>query len=529
MGAYKSTINICKGVKLSPSYEHTIYFVSPAAQVSYFSGKVAWTFSDYTYLRKNWNIKVQATMDEAVGWSYLYFTNGAKTYYYFVTDVQYISDTVVDLTIEMDVMQTYMFDYQLLPCFVEREHTDNDTPGANIIDEGLDLGDLYINDQFKVDLGDCCVMVLSSFNPITTTEETCDRVMYGNFDGVFSGCGVYAIHLNHIVDWGKQLANFDKWGWADGIMNMWMYPRKLVRLREGLEWGDEIKVKTVAGKSEFAHTINRQNFLQGYEPRNKKLLTYPYNFIYCSTNAGNAGVYKYERFTDPLNCYFICTGSISPDGAAVLYPIDYNGAAQNFEEGLTLAGFPSCAWNSDTYKLWLAQNQNTQALAAGTAVLQVAGGIAMAVGSGGLGAGVGVGMVASGLSQIGSLIATNKDQALQPPQSKGAFSNSVNMAAGFQTFTLQKKSVDKQHAEIIDNYFDMYGYAVRQNKIPNTNVRQHWTYTKTVGCKIKADLNTADILKIESIYNNGVTFWTNGDNISDYSLRDENTIKVVTE
>ena len=124
MSTPASQINICEGVRLDNTYRNTIYFSGIAAQLSYFLGKVIKTFTGYTYLRKSWSIKVSATMEQANSWTYLFFSNGEgqKTWYYFINNIEYVNDNTVELFLELDVMQTYMFDYTLLPSFVEREH-----------------------------------------------------------------------------------------------------------------------------------------------------------------------------------------------------------------------------------------------------------------------------------------------------------------------------------------------------------------------------------------------------------------------
>src|SRR5699024_5529024 len=48
---------------------------------------------------------------------------------------------------ELDVMQTWYFDYELLPSFVEREHSVTDNVGENIVPENLELGDYMIQSQ----------------------------------------------------------------------------------------------------------------------------------------------------------------------------------------------------------------------------------------------------------------------------------------------------------------------------------------------------------------------------------------------
>ena len=78
-------------------------------------------------------------------------------------------------------------------------------------------------------------------------------------------------------------------------------------------------------------------------------------------------------------------------------------------------------------------------------------------------------------------------------------------------------SIKSQIARVIDDYFDKYGYACHRVKTPNRKVREHWTYTKTVGCNMVGNAPSDDIAKIRSIYDNGITFWVNGAVVGDYS------------
>lgn len=520
MSAPSSIINICSGVRLNSDYNHTIWFDSASAQQSYFAGKVVKTFSAYSYLRKNWNIKVESNMETARTWSYLYFRNGSgKYYYYFITNIQYINDSTVELSLELDVMQTYLFDYTLLRSFVEREHTSSDVIGANIVEEGLEIGDLRVIDETEFPMEIFCILVLATFDPLGTTAEHTETVLGMKYNDVFSGLGVYAVALQDWIAWSTKLAQLDEWGKSDGIISMWMYPADLVTLADGLKWTDGKVCKDVKAVGSLYHDISRNDKTSGaYTPRNRKLLTYPYNFLYATNNSGTAAVYRYERFGDPTACNFRLIGSLSPDASARLYPLNYNGVQHNYEEGLELNGFPTCAWNQDVYKLWLAQNQNQQNLGYAMAGLKIAGGVATAILGGGLTAGAGLGTALSGASDIANMLAQKSDKEIQPPQAKGNTSTSVAYANDFQTFVLKRKSIGIEYARILDDYFDMYGYKTLQVKVPNRHVRENWTYTKTVGCSISGNFCNEDKVKIESIFDKGVTFWVNGDSIGNYAL-----------
>lgn len=56
-------------------------------------------------------------------------------------------------------------------------------------------------------------------------------------------------------------------------------------------------------------TYNKPSSLNGYTPKNKKLLTWPYCFINVSNNNGSANSLRYEYFHDSEGqIYFLIKG-----------------------------------------------------------------------------------------------------------------------------------------------------------------------------------------------------------------------------
>lgn len=521
MGVPESVINICSGVLLSNDYKHTIWFDDGASQNAYFAGKVVKTFSAYSYLRKTWSIRVEATMEQAHGWNYLYFRNtpNGKFYYYFITSVEYIGEYCVELSLELDVMQTYLHEYTLHPSFVEREHSASDEIGENITDEGLELGEFVVNNAEDVEqmkrLGTC---VMTS---VDLSEEDLPISSCSLFNGVTSALDVFMFTHSNLTLLLRQL---DSVGKSDAIVAIWMYPENLLE-KTAISQGymiydiDGYQV-TKAGKLDYDIKLNTS--LDGYTPRNKKLLTHPFNFLYVTNNAGGCAIYPYEYFANASEgCDFRITGAVSPEGATRIHPRLYKGCDDAYDEGLAGSPYPSCAWNQDVYKLWLAQNQHQNTLKDVSNLGQIGVGLGVAVG----GAfsmnpmliASGAGMAINGGMSVAQTLAQRKDAQVQPPQAKGAHSGSVNIANDKQTFTLMQKSIDAYHARIIDGYFDMYGYKTSRVKIPNRNVRELYCYTKTIGCTISGNLCADDLNKIRSIYDNGITFWKNGDLIGWYT------------
>lgn len=530
MSTPATSIYICSGVRLNPRYEHSIYFVNATAQADYFAGKVVKTFSAYSFVRKSWPLKVEATMEQAKTWTYLYFHNGStgKTYYYFITNVEYKNDETVELTLELDVLQTYMFDFELLECFVERQHTETDEPGEYTLDEGLETGEL-------ITMGTCdfesiktlCILVLASINPNNSDTDEPTPALAGMYNGVFSGLKLWAVDSKDWAAWGNKLDDLSEAGFLDGIISMWMYPKSLVSLGGENTWGDSVLCKTVSTSAGgYTSADLTDGFVagkvDGYTPDNKKLLCYPFKFCYVTNNMGDSAVYRYEYKNTGYGVPIMgVRGSCAPESPVFMWPQYYKGAADNYEEGLTLGNFPSCAWDADVYKMWLAQNQNQHARMTQNAALTIGAGAVsslVSLGTGNLlGAAAGVGAMVSGAQQIDNLLAQKRDMAIQPPQARGHFSGSVNIAEGIHTFTAYHKSITADQAMRLDGYFTMYGYKINMVRKPNIAARPSFTYVKTVGCHIKGNMCTDDAIRIESIFDKGITFWKNGDKICDYA------------
>ena len=79
-------------------------------------------------------------------------------------------------------------------------------------------------------------------------------------------------------------------------------------------------------------------------------------------------------------------------------------------------------------------------------------------------------------------------------------------------------SIKPQYAQIIDDYFDLFGYKTCRVKIPYTNHRQNWWYTKTINANIIGNVPNDEMNKIKQAYNNGLTFWKNPANFLNYSV-----------
>lgn len=520
--AFTSEVTLCGNVPLDPRYEHTLTFTSKEAQLAWFTGMKRYEpFDDFSYLRKESAIKVPIDAEalENAGVNYLFTINESKVRYYFVTAKEYISESCTKLHVELDVLQTYQFDWTIPACFVEREHVSDDSIGANLMDEGLELGEYVTNSVYNAPLGSLAIVVQSSVS-LTNDPGIGEPIRGSVYGGVYSGLKLYARSCNAtgalVID--AIIKSLEVAGKADGITSMWVYPKRFITTSISWDLEDTETMLEVVGINPLDITMDGNSSLEGYSPRNKKLLCYPYNFLYAHNNMGECAFYHYEKFTGGPK--FRITGTVAEDGVIRASPMNYDGMTLDNDAGISLGGFPTCAWTQDAYKIWLAQNANTQALAiqsgyisagVGSAMMGAAAVQAIVPGgeSGGMLASSGVQQMYSGYQQIASVMAARKDAEVQPPQARGKQSSSCNLANSMHTITFQRKSVTKEFASAIDDYFDMYGYKVCRVKTPNIKGRQNWNYVKTIGAVVLGDIDAADRVRIGAILDKGVTFWHN--------------------
>lgn len=492
-------IRILKNVPLDNTYRNTLYFQNASAQTTYFITKEKYSLNNYSYIRPQNAIKVAINSENLYDCNYLMFQNkafGSKWFYAFITSVEYKGNNVAEISYEIDVMQTWHFDYSVNMCFVEREMSSSDAIGDNLVPENLELGSYVYTDQGFVSEFEPNQIVIAA-----TFDEDMEDAQGGMYGGVYSG-----LKFNRFLTW-EDANSFIEYATANvknsGIVSIFMYPLSFFPNSSATEPITFTKSRTKA-----------YNNIDGYVPKNKKLFTYPYNFLYVTNNEGNAANYPYEFFTDST-CKFDVTGAVSCNPEFSIVPLNYKGSAKNYNEQMTVGNYPQCAYAIDSYKAYIAQNANRIGLANAKAVTQVATGALKLSNSGGIS---GANEIMSGVNDIFTRLASYEDMDALPPQAHGSHSPSVNFVNKIKGFQFYNVHIRNEFARIIDEYFSVYGYATKRVKVPNRNVRPHWNYVKTINSSLTGSVPADDMARLRNIYDNGVTFWNNGNEVGNYAL-----------
>lgn len=636
-------IHILQGVPLSKSYEHTVRYKNATEQYNGFIAYLKHTLNNYSYQRAGLGtIRVQLPYSQVYNCNYMMFKNTSyenRWFYAFITGASYLSNDVTEVYYMIDVMQTFAYDYQFKPCFVERMHTSTDVVYENTQPEGLELGpDYRINNWHEIDLIDKDDSK-KKFLILATTTATGGKVTCGVRSNTVMGLA--HVECTGVDDVKRTVQLYIDNGYAANI----------------------VAIYTLASDVSSRIEFTRKKTLDGYTPKNMKLYSYPFSFIEMNNRIGDSLELKYENFNksnteekiSSLDNVFKFTSfnSLAPTiPDARLFPWSYlNGGmipAFGYSVGYSL--FPQGAIADDSFKAWLAQNQNSyvaslnaigqqydtnmaiaqnaydmasrsasaslesnsNSINTSLANAQLANATAVNVNRRSANAGsvsnlanMGTGLIASAVAQnplsalsagvsalttqnninvnaqntadtlatqlltadnsamtalansnlaystamknaatsqasailsaitsaniaTAQLVAKKQDAEHQPSNMRGQImAYSFNTAQGEIGFAVLEKCIRREYAQMIDDYFEKYGYAIRRLEIPNVTSRPHWTYVKTTGCNIVGNLSAQDIVTIQGIYDNGITTWKSLSEVYNYDL--DNHAGILTE
>lgn len=529
-----------------------------------------------TYLREGRKyLRIDLPYTSAIQYNYMIFKNNGeyaigqgaidyhyehRYYYAFITKLEYINDKTTLVHYEIDLLQTYNFDYELDECMIEREHSATDIPGDNLIPEKLEIGEKICDSDYRciarvvsdqIDVADTFIDLFevdkitvvvaatfgytqnqdSTYSPVNATGHIQNGLYTGlhyNYFDLFSGgdhptIDVLNGFIKGVTDAGKE----------SGIVSIFAIPARFTNPPYSYQgntytpieynWDIPLNSQGINKEWTYAYKINGVTYYK--QPNNKKLYTQPYTDLIVYNGLGDLAKYGFEYFDEIIDIttginyirmkIYATTGT-APEITCV--PYYYKGMTQNFIEKINIDNFPQCSYAIDAYRAWLAQNKvrfTNQLMGAGLSAVMggmVAGPIGIAGG------------FANIFSTTANLVTEAYQHSILPPQAKGNTTPYLSLAddeLGFHAYCFRPND---EYAQIIDNYFDLYGYATHKVKIPNRTVRPYWCFTKTIGCRLKsirrgipADVDNA----IRRIYDNGIRFWKNPANIGDYSLNNQ--------
>lgn len=560
-----STVTLYKKIPFPADQTSTLWFDEPILrnQRAFFAN---WgdkkTYENLTYIRQMGVCRLDLQPGDGFSYNYMSFTNpdSGLVFYAFIVGVDYINNNTVQFQFALDYLQTYMAFLEFRPCYVDREHVASDKKGEHTEKEPFNgvgqyvyecmmtpyVGDPnlpeYPTEIVSFNSKNYRICMFLSFNP--SDLGLTGISLPGLYNSIY--CGLYLktftvdeTGVNELNAWISTITEANK---IEGIKQLFMAPlgaiiNQYINENRGMDF--HLKFPT--------------DKLGLYTPKNNKMYTYPYCFCYATNNEGSGANFKFEYFDeyeqDYGNVFFNFTSQFTGNPIIGLVPRNYLGSLYNYNNMITTSSYPLCAWVSDTYQAYLAQNSGKLSTMrdnlkidyhqsqVGNVIGAVQGGYEAAQGITALfasGGAAGAPQATSGISQllgagmniinssidysqaVATLDAQLYDISTLPPQAHSIDTSTMALAAGIKGFELYYCYVNSESARIIDNYFSMYGYHVAKIKLPEFHSRKSWNFIKTVDCSVTGQAS-ADVLNlIQHIFDRGITLWHTVDHIDDY-------------
>lgn len=570
-------VRLLANVPLDKSYENTLYFANETAQRTYFLGLTpVHSMTNATRVRDG-VIAVNALEDNIRHCNYLLFQNqnfSTKWFYAFITGTEYVNNNTTYVYYSIDVIQTWLIsgDVSLAQCIIERQHSTTDTIGGNIVGENMGASELKCNVLSSQNMTDGKIVVLNTsvmfdggepvVAPVGITDGIANQSLtypysYSDSDGTVSRIEQI---IEALVEENQSDSIIGGFVLPKKLFENWNSSRYISNNGEYINDGDGTQqVNTITFNSGGAYST-----LDGYSPKNKKMFTAPFNWVYLVSSDGQVMPLRPEYLTNrssvSLKNYHCITGV--PEARVVLQ--GYQGETEASEYYFAYTDFPQFSYAVDGYKAWLASggdkrlelsvSQTTRAselqqsqtkFNAGINLVKDVGqvasgyvGVMTSESSRGVLSGVGqmAGGVVNGVSDVGNTLYqleasqqtiqfANENADLErsiaktlPNTVHGIASNTSLLGANNIVIKCEQRCVNYNIAKTIDDYFTMYGYAQNVVATPNIHARPHFTYVKTIGCKANGGAPATDIDKIQAIFNSGIRFWVNASEVGNYSV-----------
>lgn len=554
-----TTVRVCQSIPLDNTYTDTILFTSKSAQESYFASKTKKVYSGLTYQRlasnsSTWAIFLEDVADYFYDCNYLCFQNGGfgnKWLYAFISDILYMNENCTAITFEIDVMQTWLFDFEIKKSFIERMHVADDTISRNVVEEDLNFMQRYeyyyvensrlfegstrpLDTDGKFDdhlIYDSIILVATSEDVDEEDEVLEGGLIQNTYQGLkYIGFNANDLGVGYCNAWLKRM---NEGGKAGAINSISMVPSAGLTYSSGGNGKLNINIEDPNGNvGEKEYLINYSTLDDDYIPKNNKLFCWPYHFFSITTLDGQSYDYKYEDIieSDPIpgttTMKFKFKFAFGTDPTYFMYPSYYMKCNNNYDYGIKLTGFPKCNWNFGVWENYYAQQDTNITLsmlssalgsvssASGSVVSGAGGGKGLGVGAGLAIAQAGLGTLQAGLSTFGGLSVVKS----QPDQSKGAHNvGGVNYNMETMDFWIIHKRLHWGYVVKIDDYFTKFGYRVNSTGVPNLHTRKYWNYLKLDQPSVTGNMPVGDMRMIKQILSNGITFWHTTD-VGNYDL-----------
>ena len=553
---------------------------------------VKFSYSSMTYMRKDKVIVVDENADvlDAAGVNYCRYINSdfnSSMYFYaFIDKIEYVAPSTSRLYIRTDCFMTWFDRIDWGQQYVERFNW-NVEFNTHYNDYSPTIGSRYITDFLSDNAYTAPICFYSDTIPLDFNFEayngtndngwivinlakdafsTPGTPSMGSITPEVSGLpqGSFWIAVQptdlwlftHIINGPQDMPTQGGFTLAD-ILQIYYVPKECLLVDTDNPY-KVVEEGAGANCSYFKFSINSSfnggtgiikipdgavSMVNGYVPKNKVLLRYPYNFYKITDKAGHEWIFKPEQFSiysineNDINIEYQKYLSLS-DNISLGLKINNYMNADNTESICIFQNFPQISAMSDSYQQYLALNKNSlqnqyRWMSYGLGMGIVSSSIKAAMGAAiespqGLSSGA-EGLFNSFINyqrQSDDLNAKMSDMKNMPATVACSGNNSLALMMDTAGLFLERWAIDRAAAEKIDQIWDMWGYPIEEQLSYKPWVhKSRYGYVKTKNCHITGEIPESDRAELDKLFNTGITVWRDAATYGIYSFSDNDNIE----
>lgn len=361
--------------RADPTYTNIWGFTNSTERDAFFNGKAHIRFSQQKYWRVGATIKIPIRYEQALQYDYIIIDNdttdaqNARRWYGFIDAKAYVSPEVTLVTISVDWVQTFYFlsgvPFWQYTGFITRSTNHSLPPDGTPSDYPVPQTRCV---SFTHETGGYALVMYASVSPANAIAGELEYTS-ATVDGVPMSSPPYILKGSSMSNLIQTLVNtvdgYNSNGMTDTITGIYLIPDTYLPSNIGTNvwvngWSVTLPTRNI--------TITPPTSALEY---GELITKYGYTNLIINNGQGETDSYSFNDFNgSPV---FQLTASLSA-GSPTLFcrpnNLKYNQNDAN-ERIIKITQAPAIGWLNDSYKIWLAQTQNSRAASIAGAELAI--------------------------------------------------------------------------------------------------------------------------------------------------------------
>lgn len=367
-----------KTARTDPTFKNIWAFESESQREAWLNTCSPEPFLNNKYWRVGSTIKCPIRYEESFNYDYVRIvnrdtdSNQRKTWFCFITGRAYISNNCTMFTLAVDYVQTFYWsklaDGGVAPFwqtegFISKATKPLLPPRGTASEYPVPEVSCY---HIDFNASGYSVVIYSS---VDIRDLSSLKYVSAIIDGQYTASPPFVMAANASAI-ANLINDINTAGYTDAISGIYLIPNDYLNLSV------VSTTPLLATDSSLYLTVNKviqkPISCDGYSPENKELLGYDYSYFTINNGQGEVSTWHFEDFDgNPSFSSRLSLASGSP--VLILYPNNYiNADGNDFRQlAVKITQAPACSFLNDSYKIWLAQTQNSRAAATNAAQLAV--------------------------------------------------------------------------------------------------------------------------------------------------------------